>query len=278
MSVRRNMREPPADGWYVETAPPPALADWVLSFWEIRIPRLSSETRMRIVPNACVDVVLYVSETSTGDGPGALVRPPHRSYVVGSTLRSFIMRSAGWRHVVGVSLRPAGALPLLGVPAAVIGEKVAFLHDVIGSKADEIEDRVITGPGDGARRRFAEVLLELRSNLAPPDTMAHQAVELVRRAQGQRRIDSLAADLNVTPRRLERHFLEHIGMTPKLFSRLVRFDRAVRDLQLRGETPWSQFALAHGFSDQAHFINEFREFAGISPSEFEAESLGIDIP
>jgi transcriptional regulator GlxA family with amidase domain len=90
--------------------------------------------------------------------------------------------------------------------------------------------------------------------------------------RGRERIDALVADLNTSPRRLERHFLTHVGMSPKLFSRLVRFDRAVRDLAIRGNTPWAQFAVAHGYSDQAHFINEFREFAGVTPAELEHEN------
>jgi transcriptional regulator GlxA family with amidase domain len=85
-------------------------------------------------------------------------------------------------------------------------------------------------------------------------------------------MDDLTRDLNVSPRRLERQFLTHVGMSPKLFARLVRFDRTVRDLARRGDTPWARFALAHGYSDQAHFINEFREFAGVTPVEFERES------
>ena len=84
-------------------------------------------------------------------------------------------------------------------------------------------------------------------------------------------MDALTRDLSVSPRKLERHFLSHVGMSPKLFSRLVRFDRAVRDLSKRGDRSWTDFALAHGYSDQAHFINEFREFSGVTPTEFESE-------
>jgi AraC-like DNA-binding protein len=264
----------PGPEGYFEVQPPPALADWVLSFWELFLPNLTTPARVRILPNACVDLVMYVSDPSQGEGAAAIVAPPHRSYVVGSTLRSFIVRSIGWRHVIGASLRPAGVEPLLGMPAAVIGESVALLHDVIGRQADEIEDRVFSGPPATALRRLSETLQRWRGTLEAPDPLAHRAESLVRGSQGRQRIDALAGDLNISPRRLERHFLAHVGITPKLFSRLVRFDRAVRDLATRGTTSWTRFALAHGYTDQAHFINEFSEFAGVTPTELEAENRG----
>jgi AraC-like DNA-binding protein len=260
------------EDWYREFAPPAPLADCVLSLWEMRIPSIPGTARVRILPNACVDIVLYASEPSRGEGQAAIVAPPHRSYVVGSTLRSFIVQSVGWRHILGASLRPEGVQPLLGLPAAVVGESVAFLNDVIGADAARIEDRVLSGAPEGAMRRLAEVLLERRRSAAPPDATAHRAVGLVHAARGRKRIDALVSELNVSPRRLERNFLAHVGMSPKLFSRLVRFDRAVRDLAARGAKPWSQFALEHGYADQAHFINEFREFAGVTPAEFEREN------
>jgi AraC-like DNA-binding protein len=261
----------PRENWYVEVAPPAALADCVLSFWEMRIPALPGIAKVRILPNACVDIVLYASDASRGEGAAGIVAPPHRSYVVGSTLSSFIVKSVGWRHVIGASLRPEGVLPLLGIPAGLIGESVAFLDDIIGSGAATIEDRVLGGSPDGGLGRLAQCLLERRRAAPPPDETTHRAVELVHRARGAGRIDALVDALNVPARRLERNFLANVGMSPKLFSRLVRFDRAVRDLATRGATPWSQFALAHGYTDQAHFINEFREFAGLSPAEYEKE-------
>jgi len=262
-----------ADNWYVEVPPPPPLSQWVASLWEMRIPKLD-DTRVRIMPNACVDIVVYASDTSQGEGAAGIVSPPQRSYVVGSTLRAFIVRSAGWRHVVGASILPAGVEPLLGLPARVIGESVALLSDVIGPRAVELEERVIAGgPPSRAMERMAEVLSErLRSERA--NAVIDRAVRRVRRQGGTTRIDDIAGDINVSTRRLERHFLEHVGLTAKTFSRLVRFDRAVRAIATRGTTSWSQFALKHGYSDQAHFINEFREFAGITPVQFEAESRG----
>lgn len=257
---------------YREVGPPPELADCVLSLWEMTVSDLPDPVRVRILPNACVDIVLYKSDPSEGEGIATIVAPPRRSYVVGSTLRHFIARSVGWRHVIGASIRPEGVQPLLGLPAAVVGERVALLDDVIGRAAAEIEDRVFSAAPDRVLRTLAEVLIEWRGCAVAPDELTRRAVQSVRRARGTMRIDALAAGLNVSPRRLERQFLTHVGMSPKLYSRLVRFDRAVRDLSSRGASTWAEFAAAHGYTDQAHFINEFREFAGVPPAEFEREN------
>ena len=261
---------PESQRWYVEVPPPPALTNLVATLWEMRVPA-HGETRVRIMPNACVDIVLYCGETSRGEGNASIVAPPYRSYVVGSTLRSFIMRSSGWNHVIGVSILPAGVEPILGVPARVIGQTIALLEDLIGVRARELEDRVLSGPENRALGRFTEELVRLRKSREANAVIA-RAVNAVRGTGGVARIDEVASATNLTARHLERNFLEHVGLTPKLFARLVRFDRVVRDITLRGEQTWAQFALAHGYSDQAHLINEFREFAGVTPTQFELES------
>jgi AraC-like DNA-binding protein len=264
--LRRNV-----GGWYREFPPPPPLADCVLQLWEMRIPNFGEPAPVRILPNASVDIVMYASDPSVGEGLASIVAPPHRSYVVGSTLRAFIVKSAGWRHVIGASLLPGGVQPILGMPARVIGESIALLSDIIGNEASIFEDRVLSGDPNRVLERLAQSMIVLRGSLAPPSELVQRAVGLVHQGSGNRRIEDLASDMSVSTRKLERHFLEQLGLTPKLFSRLVRFDRAVRGLAKRGEMPWSQFALTHGYTDQAHFINEVKEFAGVTPAELENE-------
>ena len=261
---------PESQPWYIEEAPPPPLANLVATLWEMRVPA-HGETRVRIMPNACVDIVLYCGETSRGEGSASIVAPPYRSYVVGSTLRSFIMRSSGWNHVIGVSILPAGVEPLLGLPARVIGQTIALLEDVVGLGARELEERVLTAPADRRLGRLSEELVRMRKS-REANAVITRAVSAVRVAGGATRIDDVAYAANLTARHLERNFLEHVGLSPKLFARLVRFDRVVRDIGARGGQSWSQFALAHGYSDQAHLINDFKEFAGVTPTQFELES------
>ena len=270
------MESIPAQTTYIEVPPPAALADVVASFWEMRIPD-SPETCVRILPNACVDIVLYASEPSRGEGIARAVGPPHRSFVVGSTLRSFVARSAGPRQVIGASLLPCGVQPLLGVPARIIGEVIVPLNDVIGSAAARLEEQVLVGREALTLRRLAESLMHLRASRVTHSLVA-RAIASVRWNGGRQRMDGLAHDHNVSTRQLERAFMEHVGIGPKLFSRLVRFDRTVRDIPTRGTLPWSQFALTHGYSDQAHLINEVKLFAGVTPREVERELLNGAIP
>jgi AraC-like DNA-binding protein len=272
---KSDMEELLAQKSYVEVRPPRALAHLIGSFWQISISD-SPETRVRILPNACVDIVLYSSDASRGEGFAAAVAPPHRSFVVGSTLRSFMARSIGPRRIIGASLLPPGVQALLGVPARIIGESVVRLSDIIGADAEELEERVLSAEGM-TFQRFAEALTRLRASREVNPLVA-RAIASIRLNGGQQRIDDLARDTNVSARHLERTFLEHVGLGPKLFSRLVRFDCAAREVPRRGGLSWSQFALVHGYSDQAHLINEFMIFAGVSPASVEAELASGAIP
>jgi AraC-like DNA-binding protein len=254
---------------YVEVQPPAALAHLVACLWEIRSPTITDK-QLRVLPNGCVDIVIYAGDTSRGEGMARIVGPPHRSFIVGSTLRSFIVRSAGRGHVVGASLLPTGVQPLLGVPARIIGESIAPLDDILGSAAGAIEESILAGRDDRCLARLGDALVRLDAIREPHATVAH-AVHRVRTAGGRKRMDVLADETNLSVRQLERVFREHVGLGPKTYSRLVRFDGAARGIRARGTSSWTHFALTHGYCDQAHFINDFKEFAGVTPVQFEAE-------
>jgi transcriptional regulator GlxA family with amidase domain len=78
----------------------------------------------------------------------------------------------------------------------------------------------------------------------------------------------VAADAGLSRRRFAQLFREQIGLTPKLYCRLRRFQNVRRQISLDTPVDWADLALAGGSCDQAHFVNEFRSFSSISPSAY----------
>jgi methylphosphotriester-DNA--protein-cysteine methyltransferase len=74
---------------------------------------------------------------------------------------------------------------------------------------------------------------------------------------------------------LERQFLKIIGLTPKSYSRIARFQNVMQALKYAAFHPWPSLALDCGYYDQAHFIKEFKAFTGATPSEFVARQNQI---
>ncbi len=112
------------------------------------------------------------------------------------------------------------------------------------------------------------VSLSSREPKVMPDQAIGHAVGLIERSAGRVRMDRVTGDVNLSPRHFDRRFLAAVGLRPKEFARIVRF-QAVLSAYQSGDFPrWADLALACGFYDQAHLANEFRQFSGSSPTEF----------
>ena len=81
-------------------------------------------------------------------------------------------------------------------------------------------------------------------------------------------VGEVARDLGLLPRTLRRRFAGQVGLTPKRFARVQRMQRLVRDLEGQSEVDWAVAAARHGYADQPHLADEFRELAGVTPAEY----------
>jgi AraC-like DNA-binding protein len=97
---------------------------------------------------------------------------------------------------------------------------------------------------------------------------ARIAVAALARSRGGARIEELCRSLGVSRKHLADLFRAHVGLPPKVYARMFRFRGAVELVQKGRRLDWARIALACGYYDQAHFNREFREFAGMTPSEF----------
>jgi AraC-like DNA-binding protein len=249
---------------YREGPAPPALAHWVESFWELRATPAGVRTMGRVIPDGSADLVFHLGDLPTG--------ATARAYVVGTLLRGVTIDYAPDTHVVGACLRPAGVRALLDVTPHDVANRVVPLSDVCGAMGERLSSAVIDEPVHAAVRRLGAALLARASSLALPDVAASEAVRLIRRSGGRISIDALAPLVALSPRQLERRFSAAVGLSPKVFARIARFDRVVRHIRQRGvDRGWATLAVDHGYHDQAHLVHEVRAFAGVTPADLLAE-------
>ena len=115
--------------------------------------------------------------------------------------------------------------------------------------------------------RIAVIESELLRRLGEHDPRVDAAVAWITRAGGRLPIERIAAQIGISRQHLSRRFLQHVGVTPKTFARVMRFESLVRAAR-NGPRDWAALAADLGYFDQAHLIAEFRELAGATPVPF----------
>ena len=81
-------------------------------------------------------------------------------------------------------------------------------------------------------------------------------------------VGDITDKISLSPRRFIELFNDQVGMTPKVFCRVRRFQRALEEIQRRRNLKWAELAPDCGYYDQAHFICDFKEFCGLTPADY----------
>lgn len=246
---------------YRERWPTPALRPYVECYWFLN--GGDAAGLHPILPDGCVELVLNLGAPFQRLGPDGRSEVQPLRMVVGQMDRLVTVCPTGGVDLVGVRFHPCGARPLLQLPMVDLRNELAPLDDVIG-----LGDRVSPEHRQDDRVGALDDLLlaELRDP-SRRDSDLEAAVRSIVSAEGRVSVDRLAFSMGIGPRQLERRFLAGVGVGPKRFARILRFQsvfkRAGEDARA-----WAEVALDCGYCDQAHFIRDFQSFTGASPARF----------
>jgi AraC-like DNA-binding protein len=228
---------------YRRFAPGPAAAAFVDHYWML-------ETRdagavQRVVPDGAPELIVHLG-TPFESRSGGVWRAQPRAFVAGQLTAPLFLRGAGPAHVLGATFRPDG------------------LRGLLDARADELTGGVHTvdaGGIDSVAQLEAWLVGRARR---PGDALVSQAVRQIAESRGLCDIATLARDLRVSTRQLERRVREHTGLAPKRFARMRRFQSVF--LAIEAGDGWAGAAASCGYWDQAHLVRDFREFAGEPPA------------
>jgi AraC-like DNA-binding protein len=196
--------------------------------------------------------------------------------VSGPYAGAFLSDTAEEAALLGIHFRPGGAWPILGVPADEFTNLHVDLQALWGPEAAILRERLCAAREPGARFLILERALADRLLAPMPHGAVRAGLDMLRRSQGRAKIRDVANALDVSPRRFRAVFAAEIGLTPKLYGRVQRFQHAAAEARSAAVADWAQLAVACGYFDQSHLIHEFVEFSGLTPAEYRRDLVALD--
>ena len=167
-----------------------------------------------------------------------------------------------------MQFKPYGARPFLHLPINELNNKVVSGETIFGDEIFQLRDRLIAAEGPEKKFEQSKLWLEqrYREEQAPKSEIIEIAEDLI--SQPAHPYGQIIQKYSKTQKHLISEFKKFCGLTPKMFHRILRFNEILAQVQKEEKISWPQIAYQCGFSDQSHFIKEFRAFSGFNPQEF----------
>jgi AraC-like DNA-binding protein len=240
---------------HVRYHPSPDLEPFVEHYWSVAWDfRGRTPERVEILPHPSVHLVF---QRRVG------------ARIVGVTRAKFSRLLRGKGEIFAVKFTPGGFYPFLRAPVSTLTDTTSSIDLAFGADGRTLAGAMLATRTDEARVAHVEAFLRSRLGSDVDDTVARVAelVYIARRDHTIVKVDDLASRSGMNTRTLQRLFAKYVGVSPKWVIQRYRLHEAAEQLATGG-IEQATLALALGYSDQAHFVRDFKAVVGTSPAAF----------
>jgi AraC-like DNA-binding protein len=225
----------------------------------------------RVLPDGSVELIINLRDEDRHVFDRANYRSQRtyrQSWLSGPHSEFIVIDTAPNASMIGAHFRPGGATAFFPLPLGELQNNVVDLEIFWKSAASSLRDRLLEASSPSEKFRILEdTLLARCRGVQSTHRAVSSALDCFMREPGNAAIRAVADRVGFSPRHFIELFSDQVGMTPKVFCRVRRFQRALGQIQRRG-VKWAELAADCGFYDQAHLIRDFREFCGMTPGDY----------
>jgi AraC-like DNA-binding protein len=254
---------------YREVAPHPKLRKHIKCLWMLDHDYGNSfHDHEQLWADAHTELIFASGKRYSRNVNGRTVALP-ASFVVGPFQKELQLFCKGRVTLVAARFWPWGFHALSGVPMTDLKNSVRSSRLTLGKAFESLDRAVGHGHGpDASVARLERTLLNMFESVRRPRLLSRPIAIEILKARGVARIGDLLQTHGIQARRLQRIFLEEIGVTVKVFCRIVRFNHAKSMIEENPDVDLLKLAYECGYADQPHFTRNFREMFGITPADF----------
>lgn len=256
-----------------EYKPDKSLSPFVELFWKGNFnANPSGNILQRVIPNGYVELIIHLSDLHCDlyNFSGWSQSPV--CTVIGVYAQPYEVQFRSLVEVFGIRFKPEGIYNIFGIPASEFAESYEDLSLVLGSDFRSFSDRLREAKTTVGMITLAEKYLQknIQRNQINLSYVNH-AAELIRQTNGIMKIEQLPTKVYISQRQIEREFKDKIGISPKHYLRIMRLNEVHRLLKADRQLNFTEVAYQSGYTDQAHFIKDFKSITGEKPTIFVRE-------
>ncbi len=263
---------------YKEFNPSPALQPYVDKYWISSFTEAPTHnlTIQKCLPLGMAQVIIHTMGRDCDIYLDGEWNPLPDAYFVGIYKDAVTWRANSNAVLFGMNLKPECLMQLFKIPVSTLFNDYTDISNFLNRRVNTIADKMMGLSDPAVLIQIAEDFLISRLKSTNEErTYLEEATNIIRLEKGNISIDSLCKRLYVSERQLQRSFKDMLGTSPKTYTRIIRFRNAYEYIQLSKNDKVSMADISYncGYADQAHFIRDFKEFTGITPSIVEDSNM-----
>ncbi len=254
--------------------PSDILAPYIEYLWYLNHPLLNNElVKDRFVPNGKFEFIIDLKESARHKLSAEDWTQRPKSFVVGLLEKSILVKPNDKIEAIGAVFKHGKGRYFINMPMQYVSKmNVIPLTYLYGRKADDLENRVLNEDGELNKLEVLERFLEDNLNREYEGiAFVDYAIKSILDNKGDVNISDIAKTINCSERHLSRKFNETVGFSPKKFSKIIKINHVVKDLNNR-DMSLMDIAVSHGYFDQPHFNRVFKEIVGVTPTQYLKEA------
>ncbi len=219
----------------------------------------------KIVPSTRVDLLFYYHEPFVHHDKAAKEIIP-LNVLHGQMTKPMRVSATGKTGIIIFSFYPWGLSPFINIPLNEFTDKSIDMNLVFDSRSmNELHSKILESKCNYERVNIIQNFLANSLKEKSKDDFIIELAKHINHQNGKIRLSAIAKNNNISRRNLQRRFSKAIGLSPKKFADIIRFQKALH-LKKSGYN-WSDIAEQCGYYDQPHFIKEIKSFTGLSPEK-----------
>jgi AraC-like DNA-binding protein len=228
-----------------------------------------------VFPSGCMEIIFNLGsgkwQTSVDDT--YVTTPPVELW--GQIVKPLPIRSFGKNTMLGIRFYPHAAACFFNGQVGQFNNQVVDLKDIFGCAVRELHECLAEDMDWNKRIELIEAFLLNQLSATGKKLgkleVVNNIMNEIRKEDFYENITGIASRYGITSRYLQKLFLQYTGLTPKLYTKINRFQNSLR-LVSKKDRSLTSIAYDCGYFDQSHFIREFKYFTGYTPSVFSQET------